>query len=298
MVTQTNAVNIPQNDYKHLTITSDEKNNATWCVMNNDPKACFTQELLDELSASQRQFIEKKDHQFYVLASASKSIFSLGGDLVLFRQLIQQQNKQVLHQYMKQCIDTLYGITMLPACERIALVQGTAFGGGFEVALACDTIIAEKSATFGFPERLFNSFPGMGAYSYLVRRIEPVKAQKIIKSARTYSAAELYDMGIVDKLVPDGNGHDADDRRRVPAHHLLHDHHRLDAARARGARAAHGEVRQGRQAGPGRVASHPEHPVRWEDDHHAPGVLRPRDPRQPRESLQGSGGVVDRKSVV
>lgn len=209
MTTQTNITAIPQNDYTHLTITSDDKNNTTWCVMNNNPKACFTQGLLDELSISQTYFAEKQEHSFYVLASASKSVFSLGGDLVLFRHLIQQQNKPALHQYMKQCIDTLYGITMLPACERIALVQGTAFGGGFEVALACDTIIAEKSATFGFPDRLFNSFPGMGAYSYLIRRIEPVKAQRMIKSARTYSADELYDMGIVDKLVPDGAGHDA-----------------------------------------------------------------------------------------
>lgn len=210
MVTQTNAVGIPQSDYKHLTITSDKNNNTTWCIMNNDPKACFTRELLDEISISQGRFAEQQGYQFYVLASASKSIFSLGGDLILLRQLIQQQNKQALYQYMQQCIDILYGLTMLPACEGIALVQGTAFAGGFEAALACDTIIAEKSATFGFPERLFNSIPGMGAaYSYLIRRIEPVKAQRMIKSARTYSAAELYDMGIVDKLVPDGDGHDA-----------------------------------------------------------------------------------------
>lgn len=49
----------------------------------------------------------------------------------------------------------------------------------------------------------------MGAYSYLTRRIEPIKAQKMIKSAKTYTAQELYDMDIVDMLVGVGEGYDA-----------------------------------------------------------------------------------------
>ena len=47
----------------------------------------------------------------------------------------------------------------------ISLVQGDALGGGFEAALCGDIIIAEKQARFGFPEVLFNLFPGMGAYN-------------------------------------------------------------------------------------------------------------------------------------
>lgn len=210
MVTLTNAVDLPQNNYKHLNVISDSGNNVVWCEMNNDSKACFTRELLEEIRASQDWFIEHSKHQFFVISSASESVFSFGGDLSLFQQLIQRQDKDGLYDYMKRCVDTLHGISMMPECEGIALVQGTAFGGGFEAALACDTIIAEKSATFGFPERLFNSIPGIGAaYKYLLRRIEPVKAQRIIKSAKTYSAEELYEIGVVDKLVPDGEGRDA-----------------------------------------------------------------------------------------
>ncbi|MDH5408329.1 MAG: crotonase/enoyl-CoA hydratase family protein, partial [Gammaproteobacteria bacterium] len=167
------------------------------------------QEIINELTTVLQNFSNKHQHKFFVLSSSSKSVFSFGGDLKLFSKLIREQNKPALYFYMKQCIETLYSISQLPGCERIALVRGTAFGGGFEAALACDTIIAEKNAKFGFPDRLFNSFPGMGAYSYLTRRIEPTKAQQMIKSAKTYSAEELYDMGIVDKLVADGDGYDA-----------------------------------------------------------------------------------------
>ena len=64
----------------------------------------------------------------------------------------------------------------------ITLVQGDALGGGFEAAISSNVVIAEKSAKFGLPEVLFNLIPGMGAYSFLVRRTSPDLAEKIIMS--------------------------------------------------------------------------------------------------------------------
>jgi DSF synthase len=85
-------------------------------------------------------------------------------------------------------------------------VQGQALGGGFETALSCDAIIAERSSRLGFPEILFNLFPGMGAYNLLARRVGPALAERIILSGETYSAGELYDMGVIDVLAEDGEG--------------------------------------------------------------------------------------------
>lgn len=93
----------------------------------------------------------------------------------------------------------------LPA-TTIALVQGEALGGGFEAALSCNVLIAERSARLGLPEILFNLFPGMGAYTLLARRLGPAQAERIILGGRIYSAAEMYDMGVVDILVDDGAG--------------------------------------------------------------------------------------------
>ena len=206
---QPNVIQEPESHYSYLNVSADNLNNIIWCEMKNDSTACFTSGLLDELNESVTYLKSVKEQHFFVLSSATSSVFSLGGDLVLFSQLVKQKNEEALNVYMKNCIDTLYNISSMPNFERIAMVRGIAFGGGFEAALACDTIIAEENSQFGFPDRLFNSFPGMGAYSYLIRRVTPATAKRIIKSTKTYSASELFELGIVDKVVPEGEGHTA-----------------------------------------------------------------------------------------
>ena len=79
-------------------------------------------------------------------------------------------------------------------------------GGGFECALATDVIVAERSATLSLPEVLFNLFPGMGALSFLARRVGLRKAEEIITSGQVFSAKEMYELGVVDELVEDGLG--------------------------------------------------------------------------------------------
>jgi DSF synthase len=91
----------------------------------------------------------------------------------------------------------------------MALVQGDALGGGFEHALAFDILVAERSARLGLPEIVFNLFPGMGAYSFLRRRVGRKMAEKFILEGKIYTAAELHDMGIVDILAEDGEGENA-----------------------------------------------------------------------------------------
>jgi len=88
----------------------------------------------------------------------------------------------------------------------LALVQGQTQGGGFEMALSCDVIVAERGSQLGFPEILFNLFPGMGAYNLLTRRIGSALAERIILSGKTYTASELFDMGVIDILAEDGQG--------------------------------------------------------------------------------------------
>lgn len=81
-----------------------------------------------------------------------------------------------------------------------------ALGGGFESALASNVLIATEEAEMGFPEIRFNLFPGMSAYSFLARSFGMATAKKLILSGATYSARELYDMGIVHQLAENGNG--------------------------------------------------------------------------------------------
>lgn len=82
-------------------------------------------------------------------------------------------------------------------------------GGGLEAALASDVIIAEAQAKLGFPEILFNLFPGMGAYSLLFRRIGSLKAEELMLSGKIYPARYFHEIGLVDILVPRGEGEQA-----------------------------------------------------------------------------------------
>jgi DSF synthase len=200
---------------------------AYWCHMHPAPRAgetatrpCFSAALLDDLAAFQawaarrieRTCGESEDEPLSHLVLASdQPVFNLGGDLALFAQLIRQRDRASLLAYARRCIDVAVGFHRLTSApiHTIAVVQGDALGGGFEAALCCNTLIAEEGTGMGFPEVLFDLFPGMGAFSFLSRRIPPSQAERMMLDGRVYGADELHRMGVVDILVPRGEGLDA-----------------------------------------------------------------------------------------
>ncbi|MBC8012087.1 MAG: enoyl-CoA hydratase/isomerase family protein [Burkholderiales bacterium] len=84
----------------------------------------------------------------------------------------------------------------------IAAVNGFAFGGGFEIALACDLILAADTAKFGLPEILLNLIPGGGGTQRLVQKVGLNRANELLLTGRTASAAELHAWGCVNALHP------------------------------------------------------------------------------------------------
>jgi DSF synthase len=149
--------------------------------------------------------------KYIVWDSRMPGVWNLGGDLDLFATLIRRQDREGLLRYARAVVEEGYSNSTnlnLPIIT-VSLVRGDALGGGFEAALSSNMIIAERGAKFGLPEILFNLFPGMGAYSYLVRRIAPALAERMITSGRLYTAQELFDIGVVDVLADDGHGIEA-----------------------------------------------------------------------------------------
>jgi DSF synthase len=104
-----------------------------------------------------------------------------------------------------------------------ALVAGDALGGGFESALSCDFIVAESPARFGLPEILYGLFPGMGAYSFLSRRVGQAQAGAIILDGRLHEASEVKQLGLVETVAPLQRGREEMER------HLLKLSKRFDA---------------------------------------------------------------------
>ena len=207
--------------YKNMVVRLDSAQGIMWTYFDTRPRPCVTRDLLHEyleclrlVTQVDRTALETGNDcpiRFLVLASKTPGIYSLGGDLHLFMRCIETRDRDTLRQYALACTEALHLMAnnlFLPL-TTISLAQGDALGGGFEAALSCSVIIAERRARFGFPEVLFNLFPGMGAYSFLARRIGAVKAERIILSGSVFTAEKLHEMGVVDILVDDGGGEGA-----------------------------------------------------------------------------------------
>lgn len=200
--------------YSQLQVGVDLQAKTAWCRMAPGPRPCFNPIILSEIrDLQQRTHDLVADGQlginYFVWQSALPDVWNLGGDLGLFRELIQNKDREALSRYAKACIDVVhpnYASFNLPNMTTIGLIQGSALGGGFEAAMSNNVMVAEKGVQMGLPEILFNLFPGMGAYSMLSRKIGPTKAENFILSGDTYTAETLYDMGIVDVLADKGEG--------------------------------------------------------------------------------------------
>lgn len=204
-----------QNNFSQLATYFDEQNQIAWGYMQAEPRPCFTPTLLREMLAWWSNMVSMIDNpaeidvKYFVLASNVPNIYNLGGDLNLFRQHIAARDRNALYHYAISCIDSSYAVHRhlnRPNVTSIALVQGQALGGGFECALAANVLIAERGSKMGLPEILFNLFPGMGAMTYLGRRVGHHLAEKIIRSGKLYLAEELHEMGVVDVLAEPGEG--------------------------------------------------------------------------------------------
>lgn len=196
-----------------LDILYDKDTETLWSYMSPTGRPSFTPSMLRDFENWQDSIGQgfgpgKVPLKFLVLASRSPGVFCLGGDLDLFQKLIRDRNRDGLVQYGHRCCQILYRNmrTLDLPIVTIGLVEGAALGGGFEALLSFDFIIAERSATFGLPEILFGLFPGMGAHAFLSRKLGSAMANRLITSKETYTAKQMFDLGIVHQLVDDGEG--------------------------------------------------------------------------------------------
>src|SRR2546421_6519498 len=125
-------------------------------------------------------------------------LFCAGADIKAFTKLNPEQGKRMA--------DQMHGL--LRAMERssvatIAAVNAVAFGGGCELAMACDFRIAAESATFGQPEINLGIIPGFGGTQRLPRLIGEAKALELNLLGDAIAAEEAYELGLANRVVPD-----------------------------------------------------------------------------------------------
>ena len=211
------GVPITGRNFREIIVRHDHQDKIFWCFMNQTGRPSYTYSLGAEIQQVQDWVANNyampanggpDDLRYFVCGSKTPGIYNLGGDLRHFAECIRTRDLAAMRKYAETCVRMQHANSHGFGAPIItmALVQGDALGGGFEHALAFDILVAERSARLGLPEIIFNLFPGMGAYSFLVRRVGRKIAENFILEGKIHTAEELYELGIVDVLVDDGQG--------------------------------------------------------------------------------------------
>jgi len=178
----------------------EKEQNITWLKLNR-PRVLnsLNVQLLRELLAACENLAKDKETRVVVITGAGKKIFCAGADLTERKGMSEGQ----VIDYLNLIQQTMSAIENLPQ-PVIAAINGSAFGGGTEIALACDLRAMTEEAVLRLTEVKLGIIPGAGGTQRLSRLIGKSRAKEIILTARPVGAPEAYDIGLVHKVVPQG----------------------------------------------------------------------------------------------
>lgn len=162
----------------------------------NRPKTlnALTRTLLKELMAALESF-DADERIGAMVITGSKVVFAAGADI---KEIAEASVVDMLKSDFIPTFDRIRGIKK----PVIAAVSGWALGGGSELALSCDMIIASETAKFGQPEINIGVIPGAGGTQRLARTVGKALAMEMVLNNRTLSAEEALTHGIVNRVVP------------------------------------------------------------------------------------------------
>jgi enoyl-CoA hydratase len=150
--------------------------------------------------------LQKSAHTL-VIASARKEGFCAGADL---RELYERsqalgpaEKVAGVRDFLERIHQVMNALDVVPL-TTIAAVHGVTFGGGFELALACDLIVADKMARFCFPELRLGLIPGFGGIPRLKRDVGNAVVRDLLLTGRSINAAKAQSVGLVSQVVAEG----------------------------------------------------------------------------------------------
>lgn len=165
-------------------------------VTLNRPKAlnALSPELMDQLIAVIEALDENEDVRCIVLTGGTR-VFAAGADI---KAMANASPTMMLERRL------IAKWERIRACRKpiIAAVSGYALGGGCELAMMCDIIIASETAQFGQPEINIGVIPGAGGTQRLARAIGPYRAMEMVLTGKTINARDAYAFGLVNRVVP------------------------------------------------------------------------------------------------
>ncbi|MEL4013547.1 crotonase/enoyl-CoA hydratase family protein [Dryocola clanedunensis] len=188
----------------------EEERRTVWMMLRAQPRPCFNHVLIEEIM-NLSYLVQQSGFEvdFWVTGSLVQGMYNTGGDLGFFVETIRQGRREALRAYARACVDCVHAASrgFDTGAISLAMVEGSALGGGFEAALAHHFILAQRDARLGFPEIAFNLFPGMGGYSLVARRSGMKLAEDLIYKGESHTAEWYEQYGLVDVLFEPDQGY-------------------------------------------------------------------------------------------
>ena len=167
-----------------------------WLV--NPPMNAISPQLIKDLETVWERVKGSDEIRALVIASSNPVVFSAGADIKAFASMDEAGGRELIHSG-----HALLRELGLNRVSTVAAVNSLAFGGGCELAMACDFRIAAESAVFGQPEIKLGIIPGFGGTQRLPRLVGPVKALEMNLIGDAISSGEAEAYGLANRVVPD-----------------------------------------------------------------------------------------------
>ena len=188
----------------------------SWSLTDGVIELALHREPCNELGSTSLEQLERfaaelermqSDAHAFIIYSELKSGFCAGADLRELYQQTQTMEKAEAVKGVRDFLDRMHRVLDLidaVPLTTIAAVHGVTFGGGFELALTCDLIIADKMARFCFPELRLGLIPGFGGIPRLKRDLGNAVVRDLLLTGRSFNATKAQQIGLVSQVVGEG----------------------------------------------------------------------------------------------
>ena len=181
-----------------MAVTFEGGNAVGFITLDKPPANSYDFEFMEEMGAAVDAAAADDAVKVVIVRSASKKFFCAGADIKAFTQWDQETGREHLRE-----IVSLSREWERSSVVTVAAVNGLAFGGGCEIAMACDFRIAGLSASFGQPKISLGIIPGFGGTQRLPRLVGPARALEMNLLGEPLNAVEALEIGLVHRVVDD-----------------------------------------------------------------------------------------------
>ena len=180
----------------------EKENKLAIVTIDNPPLNVISKQVFQRLLEIFTQLEDDDEVVAVLITGAGDMAFAAGADIKEFPQMMGNPK---MKETVRESHVILTKIDQFPK-PTIAVLNGMTLGGGCELALACDLRVAETNVQIGLPEVKLGLFPGAGGTQRLSRLVGNAKAKEIIFTGDPLTAQEAEKIGLVNKVVEEGNG--------------------------------------------------------------------------------------------